>query len=154
MSATAGAADASLGENAPHRGPAEVDAFPFLEQFGEVSVVGALVTLGGQLHHRGSLGERDSVVGTAASVIVGQCGDALGTVGRQHPSGVAFTPSQQLGGLGDGHLAFQNGVEHVESCLFSLVQYHILHRMDIFADQLTTDRIVGQQQTPVNDSEN
>lgn len=61
-------ADASLGENAAHGGPAQVDALAFPEQFGEVSVIGALVALGGQLHHRGGCDGRDGVVGTAAAV--------------------------------------------------------------------------------------
>ena len=52
----AGTADARLGQNAAHRGPAQVDAFPLLQQFGEMGVVGALVTLCSQLHHHVSLG--------------------------------------------------------------------------------------------------
>ena len=90
-------------------------------------VVGALVTLGGQFHHHGSLSGGDGVVRTAASVAVGQGGGAIIAVGRQHPSGVSFTHPQQFGGLGDGHLVFQHGVQHGESGLFSLIQCHILH---------------------------
>ena len=51
----AGTADARPGENAAHRGPAQVDAFSLTEQLGEVGVVGALVTLRRQLHHGGGL---------------------------------------------------------------------------------------------------
>ena len=75
-------ADARLGENAPHRGPAQVDALPLAEQLGEVGVVGALVALGGQFHHGGSLGGRDGVVGTAAPITVGQGSRAMLPVGR------------------------------------------------------------------------
>ena len=59
---------------------------------------------------------------------------------------MSFTHPRQPGDLDDGHLVFQNGVEHVESGLVTLVRCHILHRMDIFADQLATDGIVEQQQ--------
>ena len=108
----AGTADARPGQNAPHRGPAEVDAFPLAQQLGVVGVVGALVALGGQLNHSGSLRGRYGVVGAAAAVAVGEGGGALLAIGRQQPAGVAFAHSQQLGGLGDGHLVFQNGVQH------------------------------------------
>ena len=82
-------ADAGLGENAAHRGPAQVDALPFAEQLGEVGVVGALVAVGGQFHHGCSLGGPGGVVGTAATVTVGQCGRAILAVASQHPAGVA-----------------------------------------------------------------
>ena len=52
---------------------------------------------------------------------------------------------EQLSGLADGDLVFQNGVEHGESGLFFWVQRNVLHKMDIFADQLADDRIVEQQ---------
>ena len=142
---TAGTADARFGENAPHRGPAQVDALAFAEQFGEVGVVGAFVAAGGQFHHGGSLGRRDGIVGTAAAVAVGQRRRAMLPVGRQHPAGVAWGYAQHLGGLGDGHLVFQNGVQHGKSGLFFLVQRNVLHGKDIFADQLLDDRIVDQQ---------
>ena len=82
-------ADAGLGENAAHRGPAQVDALALPEQHGEVGVVGALVAVGGQFHHGCSLGGRDSVVGTAATVTVGQCGGAILAISRQQPAGMA-----------------------------------------------------------------
>ena len=109
---TAGTTVARLGQNAPHRGSAEVNALPLTQQLGEVGVVGALVALRRQFHHGGSLGRRDGVVGTAAAVAVGQGGDAMLAVGRQHPVGVALAHFQQLGDLVNGHLVFQNGVEH------------------------------------------
>ena len=90
-------------------------------------MVGALIALGGQLNHGGSLRWRYGVVGTAAAVTVGEGGGTLLAVAGQHPAGVSLTHPQKLGGLGDGHLVFQNGVQHVESGLFSLVQCHILH---------------------------
>ncbi len=62
----AGTADVRPGENSPHRGPAEVDALPLAQQLGEVSMVGALIALGGQLNHGGSLSGRNGVVGPAA----------------------------------------------------------------------------------------
>ena len=91
--AAAGTADAGLGENAAHRGPAQVDALPLTEQFGEVGVVGALVAAGGQFHHGVRLGRRDSIVGTAATVTVGQRGGAM--LGDKPPAAgehVAGTP--------------------------------------------------------------
>ena len=90
-------------------------------------MVGALIALRGQFHHGRSQHGRDCVVGTAAAVTVGQDGGALLAVAGQHPAGVSLTHPQKLGGLGDGRLVFQNGVQHVEPGLFSLVQCHILH---------------------------
>ena len=57
---------------------------------------------------------------------------------------MALGHAQQFGGIGDGDLVFQNGVEHGESGLFFLVQRNVLHK-DIFADQLADDRIVEQE---------
>ena len=74
-----------------------------------MGVVGALVALGGQFYHRGSLRWRDGVVGTAAAVTVGEGGGALLAVGRQQPAGVALADPQQLGGLGDGRLNRSQG---------------------------------------------
>ena len=137
--------DAGLGENAAHRGPAQVDALALPEQLGEVGVVGALVAVGGQFHHGCSLAGRGGVVGTAATVTVGQCGGAILAISRQHPAGVARAHPQHLGGLDDGNLVFQNGVEHGDPGLFFLIQRNVLHGKDIFADQLAPDRIVDQQ---------
>ena len=75
----------------------------------------------------------------------GQCGSAAFAVGGQHPASVARGHAQQLGGIGDGDLVFQNGVEHAESGLLFLVQRNVLHQ-NIFADQLADDRIVEQEQ--------
>ena len=129
-----------------HRGPAQVDALPLTEQFGEVGVVGALVAAGGQFHHGVRLGRRDSIVGTAATVTVGQRGGAILAISRQQPASMSRGHPQHLGGLGDGNLVFQNGVQHGKSGLFFLVQRNVLHKMDIFAEQLMDDRIVEQQQ--------
>ena len=54
--------------------------------------------------------------------------------------------SHDLGSLGDGKLVFQNAVENLNPCLFLLIQRYILHKDDIFADQLAGDRIVEHQQ--------
>ena len=122
------------------------DALPFLQQFGEIGVVGALVTLCIQLHHHVSLSGGNGVVRTAASVAVGQGGSAILAIGRQHAAGMALAHAKQFGSLDDGYLEFQNGVQHGKSGLFFLVQRNILHQKDIFADQLADDRIVEQRQ--------
>ena len=80
---------------------------------------------------------------------MGPRGNAFPPIGRQHTPSMAFAYSLQFGGLGDRHLVFQNGVEHVEPGSFSLVQCRILHWMDSFADQLAADIIVGRQQRVV-----
>ena len=92
-----------------------------------------------------NLGGQSGVVGTAAPVAVGQGSGTVLAVGSQHPASVAWGHAQQLSSLGDGHLVFQNGVEHGDSGLFFLIQRNILHRKDIFADQLADDGIVEQQ---------
>ena len=83
------------GQNAPHRGSAEVDALPLAQQLGEVGMVGALIALGGQLNHGGSLSGREGVVGTAAAVTVGEGGGTLLAVAGQHPAGVSLTHPQK-----------------------------------------------------------
>ena len=80
-----------------------------------------------------------------APVAVRQRSSATVAVSGQHPTSVALGHAQQLSGIGDGDLLFQNGVEHGESGLFFLVQRNVLHR-DIFADHLADDRIVEQKQ--------
>ena len=111
----------------------------------EVGVIGALVALRRQLYHCAGLAWRSGVVRTAAPVAVSRCGSATFAVGGQRPPSVARRHAQQLSGIGDGDLVFQDGVEHGESGLFFLVQRNVFHR-DIFADQLDDDGIVEQQQ--------
>ena len=94
------AGDARTGQDAPHRGPAEVDAFPFPEQLGEVGVVGAGVGGAGQLDHRVGLVVRHGVAWFTAAVPVSECGGAFPPIGRQKSPGMAFTHPQDLGGLG------------------------------------------------------
>ena len=42
---------------------------------------------------------------------------------------MTFAHSHNLGSLGDGKLVFQNAVEHLNPCLFLLIQCHIPHGM-------------------------
>ena len=72
------------------------------------------------------LGER--VAGLAAAVVVDQRGGPIPPVGRQNSPELAFADPQDLGRLNPGQLIFHHAVEHLESCLLSLVQCHILHR--------------------------
>ena len=109
-------------------------------------MVGARIAVAGQLHH-GSRGDlRDSIVGPAAPVPVGQCGRTVLAVSREETLGVTLAHSHDLGGLGDGKMVFQNAVENLNPCLFLLIQRYIPHGDDIFADQLAGDRIVEHQQ--------
>ena len=100
--ATAGAAQAGPDQNASYRGTAQVNALPFPQQFGEVSVVGASVVVAGQLHHGGRGGFRNGVMGPPSPVPVSQCGGTVPAVRRQKAFGVTFTYSHDLGSLGDG----------------------------------------------------
>ena len=88
------------GQNAPHGGPAEVDALPVPEQLGEVGVVGASVGGAGQLDHRVRLVVRHCVARATAPVPVGKCGGAFPPIVRQKSPGMAFTHPQDLGSLG------------------------------------------------------
>ena len=72
-------------------GPAQVDTLPFLQQFGQMGVVGSGVGGTRQLDHRSCFSIGDCVVGRAASVAVGQCGCAIFAIGRQESPGMAFT---------------------------------------------------------------
>ena len=94
------AGDARPGQDAAYRGSAQVDALPVSEQLGQVRVVGAGVGGAGQLHHRVCRFVRYGVAWFTAAVPVGQCGCAFPPIGRQKSPGMAFTHSQDLGGLG------------------------------------------------------
>ena len=72
--AAARTADAGLGQDAAHRGTAQVDALALPQQLGEMSVVGPRITVAGQLHHGSHSGFGDGVVGPTAPVPAGQCG--------------------------------------------------------------------------------
>ena len=85
-----------------HRLAAQVNAFAFTQQLGQVSVVGSSVGGAGQLDHRSCLIVRNSVAGSATSVAVGQCSGAFPPIGRQNSPSMAFTHPQQLGRLGYG----------------------------------------------------
>ena len=87
-------------------------------------MVGAGIAVAGQFHSS-SLGH--GVVGPPSPVAVCQSCGTFFAVGGQKPLGVAFTDSHDLGGLGDGKLVFQHGVENFEPCLFSLFQCHFPH---------------------------
>ena len=110
-----------------------------------MSMVGARIAVAGQLHHGSRSGFGDGIVGPAAPVPVGQCGRTDLAVSREEALGVTLAHSHDLGSLGDGKLVFQNAVEHLNPCLFLLIQRYILHKDDIFADQLAGDRIVEHQ---------
>ncbi len=73
---------ARFGQNAAHRGPAQVDALPIPEQLGEVGVVGSGVSGVGQLHHRVGLVVSSGVVRFTAAVPVSECGGAFPPIGR------------------------------------------------------------------------
>ena len=113
--AAARAADASSDQDAAHGGTAQINTFLFSQEFGEVSVVCSRVVSAGQFHHFRGLGLRDSVVGSSAPVAMGQGGGSVLSVGIQEPPGVALTHPENLGGLDDRDLVFQDAVEHVES---------------------------------------
>ena len=93
------AGNARTGQDAPHGGPAQVDALPISEQLGQVRVVGSGVGGAGQLHHRVRLVVRHGVAWSAAPVPMSKCGGAVPPVGRQESPGMAFTHPQDFGGL-------------------------------------------------------
>ena len=84
-------------------------------------------------------------MGPSSPIPMGQCNGTIPAIGGEKTLGVAFTDSHDLGGLGYGKLVFQNTVEHLNPCLFLLVQRYIPHGDDIFAEQLADDRIVEHQ---------
>ena len=91
-------------------------------------MVEASVFLAGQDDRGGSdiLGYR--VAGPAAPVAVDQCGGPIPPVGREDSPDLTFADSQKFGRMSSGQLIFHHTVEHLESCLLSLVQCHVLHR--------------------------
>ena len=133
--ATAGAAQASLHQDAAHRGPAQVDSLPFPQQFGEVAVIGARVAVAGQFYHGGRRGFGHGVVGPPSPVAVGQRrGTPSFAVGCQQPFGVTLTDSHDLRCQPYRKVLFQHGVEYLDSCLFSLFQCHFPHGVTAMID--------------------
>ena len=128
--AAARTADACLDQNSAQRGTAQIDALAFPQQLSEMSVVGARIAVAGQLHHGSRSDLRDSIVGPAAPVPVGQCGRTDLAVSREETLGVTLAHSHDLGSLGDGKLVFQNAVEYLNPCLFLLIQRYIPHGDD------------------------
>ncbi len=125
--AAARARDARPGQDAPHRGAAEGDAFTLVEELGEVAVVGPVVARGGEAGHLGRQVFGDGVVGTAAAVAVGERPRAAFPVGGEQPPRVACTEAHQRRRFSDLDLPGDDAVEDVEPCLFVLVQCHFLH---------------------------
>ena len=143
--ATVGTADAGFDQDESHRGTAQVDALAFPQQFGEVGVVCPRIAVAGQPYYRSRSSVMDGIAGPTASVPVSQCGGTVFAVGREETLGMTFAYSHNLGSLGDGKVVFQNAVEHLNPCLFLLIQRYIPHRDDIFAEQIAGDRIVDHQ---------
>ena len=115
-------------EQTAYRLPAQLNALPLCQDLGQVAVVEADVFLAGQDDRGGSDILGDRVAGLAAPVAVDQCGSPIPPVGRQDSPDLAFADPQNFGRLSPGKLIFHHAVEHLESCLFSLVQCHVLHR--------------------------
>ena len=63
---------------------------------------------------------------TPTPVPMGQS-SCLPSVSSHESSGVGLAHPENLGGLWDGNLEFQDVVKHVESRLFPLIQSHIPH---------------------------
>ena len=85
------------------------------------------VFLAGQDDRGGSDILRYRVAGLAAPVAVDQCGGPIPPVGRQDSPDPTFADPQKFGRLSSGQSIFHHTVEHLESCLLSLVQCHVLH---------------------------
>ena len=94
-------------------------------------MVGARITVAGQLHHGSRSDLRDSIVGPTAPVPVGQCGGTALAVSHEEALGVTLAHSHDPGCLGGGKLVFQNTVENLNPCLFLLIQRYIPHGDDI-----------------------
>ena len=100
------------------------------------------VAVAGQLHY---CSFRGGIVMAAFSVPAGQCGGTVFAVDREETLGMTFDYSHNPGSLDDGKVAFQNAVGHLNPCLFLLILRYIPHGDDIFAEQLTGDRLVDHQ---------
>ena len=132
--AAAGTAQAGLHQDAAHRGTAQVDPLPFLQQFGEVAVVGAGVAVAGQFHHSCRCLFGHGVVGPPSPVAVRHRRGTVFAVGRQQTLGVTLTDSHDFRCLGDGQVVFQNAVEYLDPGLFLLFQCHFPHEVTAMID--------------------
>ena len=113
--AAARAADAGLDQDATHGGATQIYALQFSKQLGQVRVIGSRVLGAGQPHYCGSLGCQDGIVRLASPVSMGQGGRSVPSVSIQESPRMALAYPENLGGLTDGDLVFQDVVEHVES---------------------------------------
>ena len=92
-----------------------------------MAVVGPVVARGGEPGHLGRQVLGDGVVGTAATVAVGERPRAAFPVGGEQPPRVACAEVHQRRRLADLDLPADDAGEDVEPCLFVLVQCHFLH---------------------------
>ena len=97
--AAARTAQTGVQQNAPQGGSADVDAFPFREQFAQMGVVGSLVSSAGQMHHVGDhrLARGVDRFASAVAVCQGRC--SFLPVGGCDAAGVACADTHQLGRL-------------------------------------------------------
>ena len=100
-------------QDAPERGPADVDALAFAQQLAEMGVVGPWVPGASQMNHIGQNGLGGSIGRSATPVAVGNCGSSLLPVGRQHAPGVPSADTHQHGSLVQRHVLCQQAVENL-----------------------------------------
>ena len=112
--------------------PAVIDAMTHPDDLVRITAIrGALVALGGQLNHCGSLAERSGVVGPAAPVTVSNGGNALLTVCRQNTPGVASGDTHRRGCLVQSHVLSAQTVQNLKARLLFRGQSHILHSVNV-----------------------
>lgn len=100
-------------EYASHRLSAEVDALPFPQEFGEVSVIGAWVVSPGQVNDSRSQLIWDSIARLASPMATGQSGSSLLVISRQNAPGVALGDAHRLGCLVHRKPVFQHVVQYL-----------------------------------------
>ena len=124
--AASGTGDAGLRQDPADGRAAHLQTLVLPEQLGEVGVVRSRVAAGGEAHHGGGDGDRDSVVGATAAVAVPQRRGSPRAVGGEEAPRVALTDAHDLAGLRDPQIACDHAVEYIAACLFGLLHCHPL----------------------------
>ena len=129
--ATARTTQSGVQQDPSQGGRADVDAFPFAQQFAQVGIVDSLVSSAGQMHHVGDHRLARGVDRSAATVAVCQDRCSFLPVGGRDAAGVACSDTHQLGRLIQCNLLRQQAVQNLKSRLLFRGQSHILHSVNV-----------------------
>ena len=111
----AGAGHSGRLKDAADREAAQVEPLVLPQQFAQMGVVGAWVTLGGKVDHDGGHPGRHGVLRPPAAIAMDQRRRSTRAVGRQQPPHVALAQAQHLSRLRRSQVPRVHTLQHVTS---------------------------------------